>query len=158
MTNIFTRVFARPAIAVALAASLALSPVASAPARAGNNDTAAFIAALIAMGVIASAANANVNTHVEWGTGGGRQGGGHGGRYDTNKALPQYCLENYRTRYGNETFFSKSCLQENYRRWMRLPDECEMTIKVRGRHNRYSREAVYDPRCLAEEGYSVARR
>lgn len=158
METTLTRRLTRPFTALVLAASLVLTPVATSPARADNEDVAAFLAALIAMGVIGAAVNNNRTVRPD---GRAVQPDADYGRqtnWSRKKALPEYCLKTFNTRFGKETLFEKDCLRANYRRWRGLPDACEFTIRTRGRHNRRGAQEVYEPRCLHREGYTLARR
>ena len=151
MLNALTHTLYRPFAALVLAASLALSPVAATPARADNQDLAAFLAALLAMGVIGATINNNrvVRPDADW----SRQP-----QVYRTRALPEYCLQTFKTRFGKETFFEKQCLREHYYRWRSLPESCELTIRTRSRHNKRVTHNVYDPRCLHQSGYTLARR
>lgn len=66
--------------------------------------------------------------------------------------LPGRCLVENRGR-GPDAVLSKSCLDRNYPRASRLPQQClRATVTKRGAI------LAYGPRCLAREGYRISRR
>ncbi len=144
MTHLAPRFFLRPVVAMFLAAALAFTPVAASPARAGNDDAAKVIGALIVLGLIGAAINHNSRTNTAI----------------PNplhlKNLPGSCLKTFDTRFGNESFFGKRCLRNNFQNWAGLPAQCALTIQTENWNGNQVQRHVYQPRCLRQEGYRIA--
>jgi len=69
-------------------------------------------------------------------------------RYD----LPQQCLRKFDAYRGNTRLFGLNCLQRNYRHVNQLPYACRVQFG-NGRQGHVG----YEPVCLRERGYRVAR-
>ncbi len=70
-------------------------------------------------------------------------------RYD----LPGHCLKTYQMN-GRDTvrLFGRKCLQQSYRHTNSLPYACQFQFDKTNRS-----QTGYEPRCLRERGYRVAR-
>lgn len=159
MTRIIPSSVFKTAMAAALGLSIALSPVSTAPARADSANTDAAIAALIALGIIGIAVGSQGQGNVTITTPG--QGGGHGGHGGPHggqaKVLPAECYKRFNTPKGSFNLFGKPCLRSNYRQWQRLPDRCEITVRVKNRNHQWVHRKAYRPACLRKAGYQMSR-
>lgn len=68
--------------------------------------------------------------------------------------LPAQCQRVLETRGRQYLVYGQRCLSQNYQHTARLPATCER--RVRGAHNRI--RTFYGARCLANDGWRVARR
>lgn len=68
--------------------------------------------------------------------------------------LPRNCLHSYRVR-GQRDFnvYGARCLRSNFAGFNALPQQCKTHFRVSGQ-----RRAAFDPSCLNNFGYRVARR
>ncbi len=66
--------------------------------------------------------------------------------------LPSHCLRKVHTRQGNVRFLGRRCLQNNYRAVNRLPQQCSVRVKTRGKVRN-----GFAPRCLRLFGYRMSR-
>ena len=144
-------------IAFIVAASVAIAGLAAsaAPARADSEDIAKALAGIAALVIIGKAIEKQKDRE-------------HVSRKQTypqsypqprplphdvrRKLLPAECLFDVRTRHGHQRFFGARCLQNNYRHASSLPRACTVQIPARNGW-RYG----YDPRCLRQSGYRIAR-
>ena len=69
-------------------------------------------------------------------------------RYD----LPGQCLRNYRVNHDNVRLLGAACLRKNYRQVNALPYACQLQISGRS-----GSQTGYEPACLRERGYRIAR-
>ena len=69
-------------------------------------------------------------------------------RYD----LPRQCLRNYRVNHDNVRLLGAACLRKNYRQVNALPYACQLQISGRS-----GSQTGYEPVCLREHGYRIAR-
>lgn len=70
-------------------------------------------------------------------------------RYD----LPGQCLRSYRVNNKSVRLFGAGCLQRNYRFTNSLPYACQLQF-----NNQNGSRTGYEPLCLRERGYRIARR
>lgn len=166
MTDFKTR-FTKPIIAAGLAAAIAFSPATATPARADSDQVAAVIGAgalaLIIGGIIASDAQGRGRVTVTTPTRSDRYWNDHNRRdnrrderprVDTRKLLPARCDIDVRRGPKAGTYYTKTCLMQNFRNWPMLPERCETRLRTRTQ----GRIAAYDAQCLARYGYVEAGR
>lgn len=67
--------------------------------------------------------------------------------------LPSQCMRNVETRRGHVRFLGRHCLNNNYRAVNRLPQQCSVRVKTRGKVRN-----GFAPRCLRQFGYRIGRR
>ena len=157
----------RKFIAVIVASSLALTTLTATPSFAGSRDrdkALLGIAGIILLGSAIADANKrghrdrgyvephrpNVKPHVR-----GPQGVSprplppRVSRY----VLPAQCLRNVQTRRGDVRFLGRHCLNNNYRAVHKLPQQCSMRVKTRGKLH-----SGFATRCLRQFGYRIGRR
>jgi hypothetical protein len=70
-------------------------------------------------------------------------------RYD----LPGYCLRSYQVNRDRIRLFGAGCLSRNYRYSASLPYACQFQFSEHGRSY-----TGYEPLCLRERGYRIARK
>ncbi len=156
-------------MATALAAALALTgSVIPVQADTREEDIAKLLFGLAAAGLIAHAINerndrdkdrAPARTDRPGAGQGTTEGWSHGGnrggiRIPSHlRVLPATCFTRVDTRKGPVRMFGQRCLQYSYRFADRLPARCEITVRGQ-QHPRRG----YDPRCLREYGFTMARR
>lgn len=89
------------------------------------------------------------NQNNGWGNG-NRQRAQDQSRY---RDLPRECLRSVETRFGTQRLFVQRCLERNYARANRLPERCAVRI-----YTTDGPRSGFDPLCLREQGYQIARR
>jgi len=72
---------------------------------------------------------------------------------NSRRALPRSCLQTVETRFGNQRFFGKRCLERNYQYVRTLPERCAVRLYTTNGPRR-----GFDPFCLREQGYRSDRR
>ena len=170
---------AKLAVSAATAISLAVAPV---PASADAEDVAKVLAGIAVLGIIAKAAeNRNERRETKRSTVDDRSRYGRLGsiddrpgtriidgdlrRYDEprrgkvtgykkNNPLPDRCLFVLDTDQRHDRLvYGQRCLNRTYKFAKKLPDHCRQVVRT----NR-NRQAVDGARCLARDGWRVARR
>lgn len=168
--------FTKPVIAVGLATAIAFSPATATPARAGTDPLGAVfgagVLALVIGGIIAAETQNRGqvsywnNTHPRrddrrdthrdsrrdsWRDDrrDDRRGPHDEPRVDRRKLLPSQCDLNVRHGSQTGTYYTKTCLMQNFRSWPMLPDRCETRLNTRS----HGRVTAYDAQCLARYGY-----
>lgn len=150
-------------IALILASSLTLAGFSAQPARAGNDDLEKFLigaAALVILGTALESSRKEVSHQrhykprvVQPPRNVYAPRAYHRPLASPPKAkrralLPDYCLRTVRSHKGPRTIYGKRCLQNNYRAFNALPDQCRAL--VRGPHG--SRQG-FRPGCLYRAGF-----
>ena len=170
---------AKLAISAATALGLAVAPI---PAAADTEDVAKVLAGIAVLGIIAKAAEnrsernearrVEIDDRSRYGRFGSiddrhdrsvidgdlrryderstRQGKG----YKKNNPLPQRCLFVLDADRGRDRLvYGQRCLERSYKFASKLPDRCRQIVRTD-----HGRRVVYGSRCLAGEGWRVARR
>lgn len=160
MTRLFPALNHRRFIGLVVSAAVGISAMA-APARADVNDYGKILAGLTLLAIIGKAIDDdNKGRHVTRNT-------YHNHTYKQQPVrpkplppqvssrydLPGHCLKTFRTNGRDSVrLFGRKCLQQNYRHTNSLPYACQFQFD---RTNRS--QTGYEPRCLRERGYRVAR-
>ena len=142
-----------------LAGCLLLVPASALPARAGNQDLLRVLAGIAAIYVVGRAikesrADAAEDESPRW---------RDSRRHDLPRLLPRRCEVKIRGRDDTRGWrsaqtararaFDRTCLQQSVARPDRLPDQCRQRLSTRN-----GTRDVYGGRCLAQNGWQVARR
>ena len=147
----------RKFIALIIASALAITTLSAAPARASDDDAAKFLAGFLALALIGAAiknSRDNDAPVVSRATP-PRHPRVHPRPVPVQPAryvLPGQCLRNYSFFGGPKRLLGLRCLQNRYRYTASLPYACRVQINA-GRVTRTG----YEPLCLRERGYRIAR-
>lgn len=142
----------RKFIALVLGTSIAITGFSAAPARA-DGDTARIFAGLALLAIIGAAIQDNNkrrhNVTRQYTTQPPRPLPQGVKRFN----LPGHCLGAYNVNGGIRRLFGAKCLRNNYRHYGSLPYACQLGYTDGRNRNRTG----YEPTCLRERGYRVAR-
>lgn len=161
MTRLIPHLNHRRFIGVVVSAAVAISAVA-APARADVNDFGKILAGITLLAIIGKAIeDDNDGRHVTRNIYHNHTNKPQpnyprplppqvSNRYD----LPGHCLRTYQVN-GRDTvrLFGRQCLEQSYRHVNSLPYACQFQFD-----KRYRSQTGYEPACLRERGYRIARR
>lgn len=132
------------------AAALSLS-FSSAPAIADSKNTERFVAAAALVALLGLAAHESkkrtTSKPVETKK---PDGWKNHNQKNKRKSLPLTCLKKYRLKGGENTAFSKTCLDNKFHYAKQMPSQCQQVFWT----NNGTRK-VYQPKCLRRFGYEA---
>ncbi|HBS49482.1 MAG TPA: hypothetical protein DEA05_05040 [Rhodobacteraceae bacterium] len=149
----------RKFIALIVATAVAVTGLSAAPARA-DEDTARIIAGIAALALLGAAIREHnrdddppvVHRPTRPGTTGTMPH--RPNLWADSCALPAQCLREHRVGCGERiTVLGARCLNRHYRHAGQLPQQCRERVWTRN-----GLRQGYDPRCLRQNGYRLARR
>ena len=152
------RTFHRKFIAIVLSAAVFVTGIGAATgAQARDRDAQAAIAALLGLAVIGTIIAKNKRDDDRAHTSSRSQPKPHVQtrplpQRAKRRALPQGCLRNFQTDFGNARMFGKRCMERNYRAVHKLPQACARKVFT----DRGVRRG-WGARCLRQKGFQIAR-